>query len=429
MAARTSPRDRWQSRFLTVDRIVPAALGVLIIVSWIGARLYVTAGGPQKDSPFVRVWAWYAQYGNDSLYVLVLLAVLVSLMPPFPGAMPIGVFLQSVRKSTQKSETVWAFLAILGPVVFFAAKGPYLWYAPAYLMFAMPQMVVSIANLLAPISLIAAGVLVRTKPLLGVSCASAMTLALFASATRLGAAVPLLVVMGMIAGAERTSRALLPSAVLMTPLLLPLPLALRSQGNHGFFPYADQLPAILTSGDYAQDILNAIVENVSFSTPLLSYTSEVRYISTREMLISLHPLGADEAGWVQIMPSMRVHEFIPFSMLGEFASLGNGALFLAVLIWALIVRACVTLPLRQATTASLAVSCGGLALGLLSVVYSVQYNTRSVSRIMTVLIITVVGYWFLTGLPTLVSGLVGRQNPDARTIADRRLDAPVELPR
>lgn len=91
-------------------------------------------------------------------------------------------------------------------------------------------------------------------------------------------------------------------------------------------------------------------------------------------------------GWDDILFSMRVHEFIPYSALGEWASFGGFSLMLFTLAWGLVVRGCLRSVGSNPHPTMVLFLAAVLGMAMLTVVMITQYNTRAVNRIISMMI-------------------------------------------
>lgn len=371
---------------LSIDQLPVLALGLLLVINWIGADFFVANFTVTKTDPFVPVWQAYSFESAAALLPWALGGLVLAALVPLASRMPIGAVAQHVRVPVERFFALWVIVAVMGLGLALAAKGKYLLYAPAYLTFAMPPSFVSLSNVLLPVTLLASGVVSSRRPLLGALLAVGTGLVLFSTATRVLAGVVGLFMLGrFIAGAKVSILGWL-SAALYALLALPIPLICREQSAHGLIPYAEAVGALASHSGYLHSSLIAAAENTGFTVPLLIYTAHAPGITLNDMMISLNPMSGASAGWDLIMKSMRVHDYIPFSMLGEFASFGPVWLLVCTFGWGITVRWAINSATHAAALLMVPLMVGQLGLSLMSMVQLTQYNTRAVARVLSMII-------------------------------------------
>ncbi|WP_455131085.1 hypothetical protein, partial [Propionibacterium acidifaciens] len=121
------------------------------------------------------------------------------------------------------------------------------------------------------------------------------------------------------------------------------------------------------------------------------YCTSVRWISLDQLLVEVNPLPSGVTGWPQIADSMRVHDYIPFSAVGEWGSLwGIAGVIGSVVVFGLLTRLCL-LSLGRCTNATMPVAlAAGIALGIIAAVQFCEYNTRMTMRIQEFLVVLAV---------------------------------------
>ena len=210
-----------------------------------------------------------------------------------------------------------------------------------------------------------------------------VVLFLFSRASRALGIVPCAAMLGYLTMSAKASRnRLIKISITILPiawLLVGVSLTARmSDRGHGFFPYADFLRENYALVPHS---MGQSFDNILFTLPLSSFVrAEAPPIDINDLLISLNPLPGGMAGWGELSPSLRVHQFIPYSALGE---LGNFGLvfvaaysFLCGLIFNMSGRAATLLPAALKEFSSL------IQYALLGMffVQSLQYNLRSCTR-------------------------------------------------
>lgn len=381
------PEPATERRGLAVDQLPLLGLVLLLAVDWIGADYYVRNTTVTKLDPFVPVWAAYSWQEAVALMPWAFTGVILAAAIPLTGRMTVGDLAGRVRGPIERFFGLWVLVAVVGIVGALVAKGPYLLVAPNYLAFAMPSAFVSLTNLLLPVTLLASGVVSSRRPVLGTVLALLTTVILFATATRVFAGVVGLFMLGrFLAGARVGLLGWLASAGYGL-LALPVPLICRNLSAHGLLPYAAAITESVGHSGYLQSSLLAAAQNIGFTVPLLIYTAAAPNITVNDMLISLNPMPGDSAGWEQIMMSMRVHEYIPFSMLGEFASFGPWWLLICTFFWGVILRCAINSATHAAPLVMPPLLVGQLGLSLLTMVQITQYNTRAVARVLSIIVL------------------------------------------
>jgi hypothetical protein len=349
----------------------------------------------------------------------------VALSMGFPTRGP-KLDLHSIAAGSLAGSRQLPSLAALGtPVLLTAVKGQYLLNAPAYLQFQASTSLVSVANLVAPIGLLSAGLVAVHQKALGWFSFAAISICLFGYSTRLFAVAPLLFLLGNWLGGWRIPKPKLLLASLAAILLLPVPLFTRGLTQHGLIPYGSELLRDPLA-PYGGDPMLQSIGNVGLSLPLAQFVADrVPNIPTEAYMASLDPWLAQHGAWQLWGPLLRIHLYVPFSMLGEWANQGLLFVFLAFFVWGLVVRLSISL-IAQFAGSSIVnlVFLLAFALANLSVLYCLQYNTRSVSRILWILLFLGVA----TGLLGLVHSLLGRRKALVRSQDGRGISVASQEP-
>lgn len=373
-------------RLFTLDRVPVWAFGGLMLLSWGGAAYYVPRIPVDTLTPFTWVWAAYEPRRAGELVSWVMLGLGAALWLPMGRAVTFRQLGGDFTRMIEKTHLGWLLVAILGLILLIYVKGSFLLSAPAYLNFMAPTFLVSAANILAPVCATAIGITSLKRPLFASIMLLTLILILFAYSTRVFAGVAILFLLGRVLGGRAASLPGVATAVVYTFLALPIPLMNRGQIEHGLIPYLSYTREFVLNADFLNGALSVWAQNVGFSVPLMEFVGDKASFPSQNLFVSINPLPANVAGWDQISSTMRVHYYIPYSMLGEIATLGGPALSVGVMLWGCIVRFCLqrivqsTNPLLPFFTAAI------LGLSLMSVVYAAQYNTRSVSRLLWVMV-------------------------------------------
>ncbi|MBO3160565.1 hypothetical protein GZ198_03410 [Dermatophilus congolensis] len=243
------------------------------------------------------------------------------------------------------------------------------------------------------IGLLGAATIPLRHPWTGALLAIAMATFLFSGATRLFAGSAILFLIGRLLGGIRVHVWAWFLGGTSAAIALPIPLLLRNQLTHGLIPYTEATISHLSEPGYLSTVISTVAENVGFTVPLLVHVAAERGITVDDILIELNPAPASIAGWDRIVASMRVHYYIPYSMLGEFASFGALALTVAVFVWGTLLRLCIQLVADPDCGLSLLFLAAQLGLSLISVLYITQYNTRNVNRVVTMMIALALAFY------------------------------------
>jgi hypothetical protein len=289
-----------------------------------------------------------------------------------------------------------------------------------YLDTAGPEWMVTVSDVLAPLGVAAAAmVLLGKRTRIGRLVAGILLLAyvavLLAKDTRLLAVVPMIVLALFIAQRGGNVRRMLPptlAAVACSFVLLQLPLALRAEvPSAGLAPYVSALvqdPGLLLGSS-----VGGTVGNVLYSVPLTGFVAtDVPSLPAGALATSLSPLPGGMTAWPALAPLLRVSPYTPFSSLGELAL--QGALVL-VLYFSVVGYLTTRLQSLGATLHGFRAIAMQLALGGLIAAFSLsalQYNLRSTTRYV----------WYALGLyivlrvtPVLKRGGLHPYSPGRRT--------------
>lgn len=370
----------------SLDQAPVLGLAGLLLLSWVGAHSHVSHAVIASRNPFVPVWVAYSASAAAPLVVAALAGLLLVLVIPLRNRLNLTDLRQSGKSSVRILFPLWVCVAVGGLALNLAARGEYLIEAPVYLAVTGPGWLVSLATTVQPLSIIATGVMTNRWRLVSTFLALAWVLILFAEATRLLAGVVILLLIGRLLGGGRVPLLAWLGGVFSVLVILPVPLYSRGLSAHGLVPYGHALWAELTGGNYLGQAVSSAAENLGFTIPLLVFTSEQSGITVSDIAISLNPGPGSLVGWDKILYSMRVHEFIPYSSLGEFASFGLAALIGWVFVWGFVIRLCVSSVSRNTTCFMVLFLAVELGLGFMSMLLITQYNTRAVARILGMMI-------------------------------------------
>lgn len=378
------------NRVFTLDRLPIVALLGLLIGCWIAADGYVAEALSSEATPFTPVWEVYDRQGTAILMAWAVAALLLAGLLPLRDPVSVLDVVLETKDTVQRLMPLLLIIAFSGLGLLLVVKGMYLFEAPRYLMFAVAGPPVSLANVLAPVTVITIGLVSARRPWLGRLLLAVAGVVLFAYATRLFAGIALLYVVGRLLGGAKVRWASWVVASAFALVTLPLPLLNRNQSAHGLFPYAEASWQAVMEEPYLSRVTAAAAENVGFTVPLFQFVAEKADIPWQSMVVSLSPAPGSVVGWDRVFPTLRVHDYIPYSMLGEFASYGGPALFAAVFAWGVVVRWCIQRLHQPGNPFMLLFLASGVGLSLITVFNALQYNTRAVMRIVSVMVILVV---------------------------------------
>lgn len=208
------------------------------------------------------------------------------------------------------------------------------------------------------------------------------TIVLFELATRRLAAIPILVALGWIVARPSRNRSgrTLVVALIASLLLLQLPLVLRSQESHGLIPYAKVL---VGQGSGASRSPASALGNVTITFPI---TQQIAFhappLPIKDFWQSVNPLPGSLIGWYDTEPNHRLNATTPYSATGELANYGSG-LFISYFLVAGGVLGYADRRIRALMADGRHLwALALLATGLLFTVVSLQYNTRTGTRLL-----------------------------------------------
>lgn len=159
--------------------------------------------------------------------------------------------------------------------------------------------------------------------------------------------------------------------------LLPTALALRSLPHHGLKFY---VPEIANAPKYLLDQGAGALSGILFTVPLAGATSILRSHEIRPTIgVSLNPAPSSIAGWDVIASHARFNAYIPYSALGELATVGPLAVF-AFMAAAGFILAILGVLMRRNAWPSLLIVALPLSLGGIFLFVAAEYNLRSSCR-------------------------------------------------
>jgi hypothetical protein len=383
-----------------------AAIAFAVIVStWGEDMIQVAAYGPAVSvwttsniSAGAEIFAWLGFALAAGPWV----STLVSRGPlPADKSLSDALFV----RSSSYTWAPWVSIGLTAAFVVVYGKDN-LWERSAYIpSFAVTQLASFVAPLLpAGFVLAALGFWSTSK---GSRFASSVAvcvsvLVAFSTASRMLAVFPIL----WLAVAYMTGRQVRAVAMIVTLTLVALAsdvaLNMRNAPVHGLLPYSFNVietpPQISIAG-----LMDSLL-NVLFAVPLAGAVKAADSFGFPELLVSVNPNFGADAGWTELAPKLRVHQYIPFNGIGELATaslpLAMGACFLLSLVIVIAVRRAVL----EEKSAMVVIA---LALYFLMFILLMQYNFRSSMRIAYLL-----GFLFLaTKLLAKRSGRVKAGGP------------------
>ena len=372
---------------LTIDRLPVLIVGLLFLVCLPVAEWAVRRPSPGQRGPFVNVWQVYDHDTAVRLVAAIVVGSLVALTLPLGPGLTLAEVTERTREPVAVLMPLWIVLGLVVIVTNAAAKGQYLFFATDYLMTSAPHMVVVVAGAALPLLPMLAGMIGQRHPVLGALFLAVSVVFMFGSATRVLCGVVVLHLLGRVMGGRRVAWWAWLGGLAFALLTLPIPLNNRGQATHGLIPYWDATADLVTDPGYLSSTGSTFAENIAFIVPLLIYCSRVTWITLDHLLVELNPLPSGLAGWPDIADQMRVHTYIPFSAVGEWASLwGVVGVVGSVVAFGLLTRCCL-LSLGRSTNATMPVAlAGGIALGVIAAVQFCEYNTRMTMRIQDFLV-------------------------------------------
>ncbi|GAA1273073.1 hypothetical protein GCM10009609_40200 [Pseudonocardia aurantiaca] len=397
---------------------LPAVIvGALNLVGVAGFLFYreiqavaaVSASMPTSDSIYA---------GAASIFTVASLAVFaggIVLRPVTPDENPAPL---GAAAAVAKVRSVVLILAALLPAAMLvAAYGPSgLVSRSVYLSTVGAQTYTSLGSATAPAAVgLLAFILFDARRgrarLLAFTLLLGYVLLLFAIGTRALALIPILLLFAYLQqrapdGTRRKLR--LPAAlavVAVTPMLLQLPLAVRSNRGAGLIPFAEQLagdPGLLVRFDLA-----AAFGNVLFAVPLAGHLGTSGLLLPEGSLgISLNPLPGSMTDWGRIGPLLRLNQYTPFSGIGELALHGWAALVGVLFTAALALSAMQRLAEKAPGAGRVLLQVAGIGLAALFVLDLLQYNLRAGVRV----------FYYYAALVAVVR--VGAKLSQRRTLRD-----------
>lgn len=216
----------------------------------------------------------------------------------------------------------------------------------------------------------------------------------FSLASRRLALVPIAFALGYVASRARGGRTVVVVGALLAAALLPLPLFLRSQFDHGLFPYLSALRNFsFTNVDWRKTVYNVLIAYpVSAETAFV-----VNPIPHSTFWVEVNPIPGQSAGWYDVSDTLRLNAATPYSAVGE---LGNYGMSFLIPTWFAIGAVLAYFDGRVSyylRTRHAAFAMGIVGLAGLFAVQILQYNLRNCIRVLIYAIVLdvvarIVGY-------------------------------------
>lgn len=216
----------------------------------------------------------------------------------------------------------------------------------------------------------------KSSRIIGVLAVLASVVVAFGTASRILAVFPILWLAVMYVTGQRIRVHSLVVSLVIIAFASSLALSMRNSVHHGVLPYTLVLleaPPPLSLDGVVDSLLNIL-----FAVPLAGAVVANSSFGIPELITSVNPSLAGDAGWTELAPRLRVHQYIPFNGIGELATasypLAITTCFLVSWFAAGLVRRAVLA--RQSTLVVVSMSLYFLVFILL-----LQYNLRSSMRV------------------------------------------------
>ena len=156
----------------------------------------------------------------------------------------------------------------------------------------------------------------------------------FAMATRFMAVVPVMFALGAFCAqpGSRTAQILFYGGILVSPLLVPVPLVMRNQGEQGLIPFF----SVLGTGAELfthQHILRSAIGQALLSFPLTTFVAERHPLSMSVLWTCLSPMPGRMTNFYEIYPTLMLNSFTPYNTIGMLMNYGpliGGSFYMAV---------------------------------------------------------------------------------------------------
>lgn len=103
--------------------------------------------------------------------------------------------------------------------------------------------------------------------------------------------------------------------------LQAIPLFLRDSEKHGLITYVAMLFSTNSIEIFSLNPVKQFLLNFSFGIPLLQDVVDRNLFRFSDFWMAVNPLPGSWIGWYELAPELRVSEYIPFNLYGEFYSL------------------------------------------------------------------------------------------------------------
>lgn len=374
--------------------VVAAAPSLLLVLVGVAAVLRPTPVVPVTDPALIVLSANVTQQGSFLLMVAgsaSLLGTLVLVAFREAGGATHGAVVQGLDDRSLQRVTARLVQSRLAPVLAFGfalvvtyalANGPTgIWSRSVYIRTPIFPALAAVAGAGLPLAFVIGRIAglsgARFLRLAGVLLTWSTVAMIFASGSRTIAMVPLLAAVARLAARGSISRVRVVALGAVGVAGYGVALTSRaSSAGHGIKPYALRVAADPIAS--VVDGLSTAADNLLFSAPLAAYVAEAGRFSASELLVSVNPAPGFLVGWPELAGSLRVHFAIPYSGIGELASLGVVPLTVFMFAVGAIVGAAA---MARSKTSSLTLQTGLALIPTYAFLLLLQYNLRSSARV------------------------------------------------
>lgn len=200
-----------------------------------------------------------------------------------------------------------------------------IWYREHYLPIEFRELkIVGIA--FTPIAIISAGYIFlrirKPTKFLVIIFISGFFLIYFSLASRWFSLIPILFMLGILMSRPSSSTIgwLVVLSAVLSFILLPIPLYLRSLETQGILPYVLALQNIAEIINWS--VIGRMTNNLFFSFSLTGYVAIYENIDLSYLFISLNPLPGSLISWYSAVEHLRINQYTPFNLPGELLNQG-----------------------------------------------------------------------------------------------------------
>lgn len=246
--------------------------------------------------------------------------------------------------------------------------------------------------------------------------------------TRRLALLPILLAIGIVVGVRSRPARFFTITILsvVAVLLLPIPLSLRAQPEHGLVPYL----AVLASYDYSSVNWLNQMNNVLISFPLASSAAFERPpVPVSNLMLELSPLPGEWVGWYDAKDELRFNPWTPYPAIGVVGNYGWGYVVAVWLYLGLIVGYLESRTQHYFRTGAPLVAIALVGLVALFAIQACQYPLRTSFRMLVYAIAIDLGVRFLRSIAVPRGwGRDSHSSPSRRALATRRAHRRDSLP-